>query len=262
MNDTERLRRITGYYTSGAAGDTDVVAVGPFAVVLHRYSDTWYLSYATPLEPLPADPGAAIQAVLAVFAEHGRVPGFEWIDELCPGLDDALVAAGLPPAHHEPLLVVDPDEVAVPEIPGARVRLVDAAEDLRPVLHVSHTAMPELGAVTPAELQRVAAEIRSGQRIQAAADAGGDPVAVGDCSPAGGVAEVAGVGTLPDFRRRGLAGLVTATLALEAFARGVEVVYLTAATPAAARVYERVGFRRIGTGRATNAHEAFPATRD
>ena len=252
MSD-EALRRITAYYTTGAAGDTDVVAVGPFAVVLHRFSDKWYLSYATPVAQLDGDLSEPIQDVIAVFRERGRVPGFEWIDELAPGLDAALVAAGLPAADTEPMLVVDPADLVVPDIPGARARLVGADEDLSPVLHVSHTAMPELGPVNAAELQRVAGEIRNGQRLQVAADVGGAPVSVGDVSPAGGVGEIAGIATLPEHRRRGLAGLVTATLAREAFALGVDVVYLTAATADAARVYERVGFRRVGTGRSTHA---------
>jgi ribosomal protein S18 acetylase RimI-like enzyme len=253
VNDGEVLRRITGYYTSGAAGDTDVVRVGPFAVVLHRSSDLWYLSYATPVAPLGAGLHSDVADVIRTFHARSRTPGFEWIDELHPGLDDALAAAGLPPADREPLLVVDPADLLVRDVAGATVRLVNADEDLAAVLHVSHTAMPELGPVTEAELRRVATEIGSGQRIQAAAEVGGDPVSVGDCSPAGGVAEIAGIGTLPEFRRQGLAGVVTATLAREAFRRGNDVVYLTAATPEAARVYERVGFRRIATGRSTHA---------
>jgi GNAT superfamily N-acetyltransferase len=72
-------------------------------------------------------------------------------------------------------------------------------------------------------------------------------VAAGTVQRAGDVAEVVGVGTLPSARRRGLGAAITAALARDALDRGVEVVFLSAGSEDIARVYERVGFRRIGT---------------
>jgi predicted GNAT family acetyltransferase len=60
-------------------------------------------------------------------------------------------------------------------------------------------------------------------------------------------AEIAGVGTLPAYRRRGLASAVTAALAIDAFDRGIEVVWLSAADVDVAAMYARIGFRRVGT---------------
>ena len=62
-----------------------------------------------------------------------------------------------------------------------------------------------------------------------------------------GVAEVVGVATLPTARRRGLGGAVTARLATLALERGLGLVFLSAQDDDVARVYERIGFRRIGT---------------
>jgi predicted GNAT family acetyltransferase len=70
---------------------------------------------------------------------------------------------------------------------------------------------------------------------------------VGSHQPAGGVTEIAGVGTLPSARRRGLAAAVTSELVRDAIDRGIEVVYLAAADDDVARVYHRLGFRRIAT---------------
>ena len=47
-------------------------------------------------------------------------------------------------------------------------------------------------------------------------------------------------------RGRGLGGAVTAALAGAARDAGAEMVFLAAGDDAAARVYERVGFRRVG----------------
>jgi len=63
----------------------------------------------------------------------------------------------------------------------------------------------------------------------------------------GDVAEVAGVATLPSARRRGLGAAITAALARHAVDSGADVVLLSAGSDDVARVYVRVGFRRIGT---------------
>jgi predicted GNAT family acetyltransferase len=67
-------------------------------------------------------------------------------------------------------------------------------------------------------------------------------------APLEGFTELVGIATLPDHRRRGIAGAVTAHMARIAFAEGVHTAFLTAADDAASRVYQRSGFHRIGTG--------------
>jgi GNAT superfamily N-acetyltransferase len=52
------------------------------------------------------------------------------------------------------------------------------------------------------------------------------------------------VGTLPDFRRRGLGSLVTRAVTNEAFRRGARIVALQA-SPQGLPVYERMGYRTI-----------------
>jgi predicted GNAT family acetyltransferase len=55
------------------------------------------------------------------------------------------------------------------------------------------------------------------------------------------------VATLPAVRNRGYASQLTATLARDALENGVEVVFLSAGDDDVARLYSKVGFRRIGT---------------
>jgi predicted GNAT family acetyltransferase len=62
-----------------------------------------------------------------------------------------------------------------------------------------------------------------------------------------GIAEIAGVAVLPAFRRRGLAAGLTYVLATDARANGVSTVFCSAQSDAVARVYEGVGFARVGT---------------
>jgi predicted GNAT family acetyltransferase len=63
----------------------------------------------------------------------------------------------------------------------------------------------------------------------------------------GGVSEIVGVATLPAFRRRGLAAVVVDCLIDHALAHGVTTVFLSAGSDDVARVYARLGFRRVGT---------------
>jgi len=72
-------------------------------------------------------------------------------------------------------------------------------------------------------------------------------VASGVLMQEGDVAEVAGVATLPSARRRGYASQLTATLARRALAAHASLIFLSAGDDDVARLYTRVGFRRVGT---------------
>ena len=61
------------------------------------------------------------------------------------------------------------------------------------------------------------------------------------------VAEIVGVATLPSARGRGYASQLTAALARHALQNGAELVFLSAGDDDVARLYSKVGFRRIGT---------------
>ncbi|WP_313772177.1 MULTISPECIES: GNAT family N-acetyltransferase [Streptomyces] len=96
-------------------------------------------------------------------------------------------------------------------------------------------------------VERLAGRIRAGLTSVAAALEGGTVLSAGQHQPVGPVSEVVGVGTLPVARRRGLGLAVTAALVADARARGVETVFLSAGDDDVARLYGRVGFRRVGT---------------
>ncbi len=80
------------------------------------------------------------------------------------------------------------------------------------------------------------------------AEDGDGVLATGSHQLVGDVSEVVGVATLPSARRRGLGALVTARLVQDARERGARIVFLTASDDDVARMYERLGFERVGTG--------------
>lgn len=195
---------------------------------------------------------------------------FEWLDAAAPSLRPAAEKAGLA-VTERPLLVLEPS-TPTPTFPEG-IRILGADDPaLAGALAVPHLAFAELGThvgtasladlpeairlhATAAVLERTAARIRAGQTVIAAAfgegtgasAAGAPALCSGQLLPIGTTAEIAGVGTLPSARRRGLGGAVTAALAAEARTRGMETVFLSATDGAVARVYAACGFQHVGS---------------
>ncbi|WP_196777717.1 GNAT family N-acetyltransferase [Lentzea aerocolonigenes] len=207
-----------------------------------------YPYYARPRFPGGRPTVADVLKMRARQRELDVPEALEWVHETTPGLLDAAVAAGLE-VLQAPLMVLDPDKLPEPH-PFVKVL------DTRPV-EVSVVAQLAFSSpgTSPGSVgvRERDAELRNATPIatrhrHAVADLPGEGVlAVGTAQRAGDVVEIAAIGTLPAARRRGLGGAVTAELARDALERGASLVFLSAESLDIARVYERVGFRRVGT---------------
>jgi FR47-like protein len=222
--------------------------------------------------PFYARPGLArdtepttgeIHAVLARQLALGVPRELEWIHETAPSLAATARIAGLT-VHEYPLLVLG-SLVEPPPVDG-EVRLMHADDPALGIVNAAldvafgtpGTAAGEAGVAKrdeavdkPEAAGRLAFTmdaLRTGRTVRVGAFVG-DAGAVGGGShnPRGAVSEIRGVGTLPAFRRRGLAGAVTHLLSCLALNSGVTTVFCGAESIAVARIYEQVGFRRIGT---------------
>jgi GNAT superfamily N-acetyltransferase len=188
--------------------------------------------------------------------ELGVPESFEWVHEVTPSLIDAVRAAGLEPLA-APLMVME-EFVAPAHDP--RVRLLEpddpALAASRAVADVAFQAEgTAVGPEGPAErdaavrpaLDFLRDRLRRRLTVTAVAETEQGPVASGSHQPVGDVTEVVGVATLPSARRQGLGAAVTGALVADALEHGAEIVFLSAGSEAIARVYGRLGFRRIGT---------------
>ncbi|MFB0626183.1 GNAT family N-acetyltransferase [Streptomyces sp. AB3(2024)] len=219
--------------------------------------------YARPALGGPADVHAGdVRKVLERQRELGVPEAFEWVAETSPSLRAAVEAAGLHVQAH-PLMVLDAGARPLP--PHPEVRLLDADDPLLraavtvPALAFAApgTATGEAGTAelavaledpgTEARRARVSGMLADGRTGMAAAVRDGVVLCSGQYNPVGEVAEVVAVGTLPAARRQGLALAVTAALVAHALERGAETVFLSAGDEDVARIYGRVGFRRVGT---------------
>ena len=227
--------------------------------------------YARPRRDRAGRPDISPDDIRAVRARQRELlipESFEWIDEAAPQMTAAAPAAGLAVRAH-PLMVLGtltPPAVTHPAQSGLAlsVRIVSPDDpDLDRIWAVPAVAFEHPGTATglagAIERDKIASghdegvvtmlreRLRSGQSVLAAAFDQDGPLGAGSCQSLASVAEITGVGVLPSARRMGLGGAVTAALAADAQRRGVQTVFLAASDDDVARVYRRLGFRRIGT---------------
>ena len=260
------LTRLETYYDTVPRATSDVEEHG--SLTLFVASEGWPY-YARPrLGSTQESTAADVRAVLARQSELGVPRALEWVQETTPSLLAAAREAGMT-VEECPLLVLDGDPVARAGDPVARavdvtVRLVPADDPalglVRAAINVGFgnggTAVDEASVIerdadhgeNPAAARRTASQIEAGRSVLVGAfDSEAGPVGGGSHNPRGEITEIVGVGVLPAFRRRGIAGALTCALAADALSRGVTTVFCSAENDAVARIYAAVGFRRVGT---------------
>lgn len=265
--DHEVLERINAYLDAAPKTGARAEAIGPFTLFLNEGHGWRY--YA---RPTPGANGFSVESVRAVRQRQralAQPEAFEWIDELAPDVGSSAEADGMRVVHH-PLMVLAADRFTPSaSLEGIDVGIVGPDDDL-----TSLSAVAEVGFAAPGTdtgeagvVEAAAAEktqnpdtiafqrgrMLAGLTVAAAARVSGAVAAVGWHQPLDGASELVGVATLPSFRRRGMAASVTSTLVADALERGVETVFLSADDDDVARVYERIGFRRMGTAGAASA---------
>lgn len=258
------LSRIEHFYDlvprSGAIGEPH----GGLTLFL-RQGEGWAF-YARPTLGGPAPTVDEVRRVRERQRVLGVPQAFEWVDEVTPTLRATAEVAGLAVSLH-PLMVLEAF-TPVPPPPGARLRFVEAgserlADDLAALRAVTGigfgapgTAAGSAGTAerdaairlpSPGEVAADRVALHSGALARALLDTADGTVCAGTYQRAADVVEIVGVATLPAARRRGLAAALTSGLTQRAVDDGAELVFLSAGDEDVARVYERVGFRRIAT---------------
>ncbi|BCJ50987.1 hypothetical protein Asp14428_24620 [Actinoplanes sp. NBRC 14428] len=280
LEDTDVFTRLERFYDSVPRDATVTEDIGGF-VLFVREGPGWPY-YARPRIGGGTPSAADVTAVRARQRQLGVPEAFEWVHETTPDLLAVARSAGLD-VLLAPLMVLD-RAALVPDlpIPAATIRFLDPATPGFAADMAAGRAVAQLGFGAPASAtgaapatdragalvmepagpaqrdavpppgDEVVADLArrhtSGRFITAVVDSPAEGIlASGSVQRAGGVAEVAGVATLPTARRRGYASQLTASLARRALEQGDDLVFLSAADDDVARLYSRVGFRRVGT---------------
>ncbi len=127
----------------------------------------------------------------------------------------------------EPLYADTPRRVKIRRVRDAERHAADAVAQV--AFGAAGTARGEQGVPEAAALrQRTEARPVRPRRAHLRRLRGEEPVSIASHIPIGAMSEVAGVGTLPDHRRKGLGAALTAAAVADARGMGVETIFLTA----------------------------------
>lgn len=268
--DARLFARIERYYDAAPRSGAEIRDIGPFTLFV---STGMWPYYARPRLGLERDVTASdVSAMREAQRAIGVLEAFEWVVETTPSMSAAAREAGLA-VDELPLLVLD-RPVSPVAVSDASIRRIRADEfDLSRILAVASvafanggTAVAEIGprerdakaAADPLVQPRLRDRIRDGWTVMYVAEDDEGPVASGAHQPVDGVTEIVGVATLPSARRRGLGAAITGALIIDALEAGVTTTFLSASSDDVARIYERLGFVRIGSAGLASVTGAHP----
>jgi ribosomal protein S18 acetylase RimI-like enzyme len=243
---TDLLTVLERYYDAAPRPMATAEQVGPFTLFV-RDGGNWDF-YARPRLRL-AQPvtRADVDEVRSRQRELGVPESLEWVAATTPSLLGAARESGLVVTEC-PLLVFAGDTVPAPAT-GTRVLGPDDP-DLGAVVAAIGAGFGEIDDFEPRSPGRRPDLMERGLLTMVGAYDGpaGAAHVVGGGSHAarGATTELTGIAVLPRARRRGVGAAITATLVADARGRGVETVFLSAQDDAVARLYERIGFARVG----------------
>jgi GNAT superfamily N-acetyltransferase len=222
---------------------------GPFSLRLDSHSDDPMRNYAVPDQD--ARPGAGdIEELVTFFRRRGRIPRLEYIEDSAPRVWSALAAAGFTVERRTPVMIATSGTPLTPRSPaGIIIRAAVDEADLAAAAAVQHHAYGR-PAPGPHDIARLARLAQGGGIVAIALDeASGTVMGTGLVDVTGEsrtVGELAAVGVLAGFRRRGTASALSAWLARTACSRGIGVVFLEA-EPDEEQIYRRTGFTDVTT---------------
>ncbi|PNG97104.1 GNAT family N-acetyltransferase [Streptomyces malaysiensis] len=225
-----------------------LVETGGFVAGFDPGTTSPYINYATPL------PGARPTArdvieLIEAFRVRDLKPRLEFAPDAAPVVEPALRAAGFTVEAVHAYLVCTPEGLAIPQGAAALpVAVPSTDEDYLTIDATLSEAFAGEFAASPEGAARLRRVQEHGGAVRFVRAPDGGCAGGATCSaPAVGTAELAGVGTRPAFRGRGIAAAVTAALTETMFARGARSVWLEYSGEGSRRVYERVGYQPRGT---------------
>lgn len=243
------LSTLEAYYDAAPRPLATAEEVGPFTLFVRSSPEGWPF-YARP--SLGYD-GPCTAAQVTVVRERQRELGvpesLEWVHETSPTLLAAAREAGLLVAECPLLVLPGGADAVTPPLPAEySVSLLSAdSPDLPSVMGAVDAGFEGHDQVTPRDPGPVPGLLRSGLIAMAGAYDGQGTVGGGAHSPRGTTTELTGIAVIPRARRQGVGAAITALLVADARERGITTAFLSARDDAVARVYERIGFQRIGT---------------
>ncbi len=259
---TAALERIARSVLAFACRDRRVTEIGAFLAVINEKLDIPWLSGAHPRLPAARDErfvAESLRELRTHFAAARRKLRFEYFEALHPRLGSMLEGAGFIRKSRQPIMTCGKADLAAEmstvtsTVPRAGIRLQalapgDSRDLLETFMEVRDRAFGEVTQTAQAGplIEVLRRDLAAGCVTACLAFLEGVPAGAGALQSAQGVSELAGIATLPEHRRRGVATEVSAWLTRAHYDAGGRLAWLTAGDDAAERVYQRLGFRQTG----------------
>lgn len=225
----------------------ETVEVGPFVIGWDPSTDSRFINYATPRIDAVIT-ASDVVALVTAFRAIDRVPRLEYVTSCAPTLEKQLLQAGFAVEARHEYLTCTPGSLALAAVPkGFEIAEPATDEEWAGVVAAQNEAFGGEPVATPADVARLRRTQESGGVVMFARAVDGFYVGGGQATPPGaGVSEVAGIAVREPYRRRGIAGALTALVTERVFAAGADGAWLEASGENSWRVYERVGYAPTG----------------
>lgn len=249
MDDKGLLKRLERSLKAVGGQSRDKVRVRGFEVFIDPSSDAYHLSFAVPSDIKGDNWAEAIKEMQNVFTERSRRARLEYFHELHPDLAGALENEGFHQDMRAPVMTLQRQDLSEGTRSSATylALTMDHSDRLEGYLRrqsLAYGGNGDDGALVWLDSMRkglAAGDLMVAGLEQESAFVSGASIQIG-----GNVGELAGVWTLPQKQRRGLAYALCQTLLSDYFENGYDLCWLSAAEGALG-LYERLGFRKAGT---------------
>lgn len=241
----ELLAAIQASLEADLAAMRERVDAGPFRLYLSKQTNLIWSNYALPQVNSigPRD----VSEMIAAFRSRQRTPRLEFFRELWPSVPMALERAGFKQEREIPAMVCVPESFRPRENPEVSCEALGPDDDPKPYLEVGFEAFGMPGdRLDEGTIESTRANLKTGAYSCAVARIGGRIAGVGCLVGTGSTRELAGIGTLAAFRRRGIASTVSSFL-MRTHLREGSLCWLSAGDDVARAVYEGLGFEVVGS---------------
>ena len=250
--DVERFATWQRDALEARAADSENLTIGPFSVSVSKTKNAPPSGWITLVDSAAseAETVKAVPKLKATLKKHKAPFEVEYNEAVFPKVGAWLESAGLKLAERNPLMACRPDAFkpfVAPEVHLTQLKATATAAELE-VFQLIRWAEGGGAVDRPVpSIDELRAALASAGSVFLLAWLDWEAVGTGVSHSLKGAAEIVGVVTRKDQRRKGVAATVTSDLVRRHFEGGGDFVFLDAANEDAARVYERLGFSRFGS---------------
>src|SRR3982074_1170611 len=227
---------------------TRLLSTGPFRALISADRSRGWMTLVE-RRPTEGETRDAVGRVRSELEGHQVGLEVEYNATAYPEVGAFLEATGMRPERSDPLMACRParfQPVAALDVTQRRLTPASYPADLEAFQTIRWTNGGDVRRPIP-PIEQLRKELASETSVFLLAWVDGERCGTGVLHALKGAAEIVGVVTRVDKRRRGVAAAVTSKLVADHFGAGGDFAFLNAANDMAVRVYQRLGFTWFGT---------------